>query len=430
MIKYTVIFLALIFLLYSSNALALLLSTEEQYNISTSNAFQNPSVDRYIEGINAMLKNDTAAAERRFTESINLDSSFSLPLIGLADIALRNQRKKEALTWLDKAVKVDPDNPQVYHALGRFYYLDRNPAKAETAFKKAISIDPKNLSAILDLADFYVNSQGNLDKAITVYRSALSINPNHAGAQHGFGMALAMKGEMLQAVTELHKASELAPHNPLPRQAIGRIYLSQGQMDKALHEFNEALRIEKDFVPALIDKGDIYLNQGNFKRALAEFQYTVKIAPLNDLVHLKLGMALQGLNRIPESEKAYLAALQLNPNHIIAYNNLAWMAAEKRKNLIQAEKWAKKAIEQAPEIPSFHDTLAWVYRAQGKLEEAEKTLSKAVKMNPQSAEIHYHLGQIYLDQKKIENAKTAFQTALKLDSNYFPALQALRKIEE
>lgn len=422
--KYRQGFLLLWFcLLLMNNASALLFDAEELRPQEKSK--QNPSVDRYVDGVIALSKNKLTTAKNNFSESYRLNPEFPLPLIGLADVALRNQQKKEALSWLQKALDIAPNNPHVYQSLGRFYSLDGKRSEAESAFQKAISLNPNGFSAHLDLADFYINILGNPEKAVAAYQAALNLNPVHAGAYHGLGMVLAIKGETAQAIVNFHKAIELAPTNPLPRQALGRIYHAEKQNDNALQEYDEALRIQKDFLPALIGKGDIYLDQGNFKRALHELQHAANIAAQNDQVQLKLGMALQGLGRFTDAEKAYLTGIQLNPDLALAYNNLAWMAAENKNNLTQALQWAHKAVDLSPKTSVFHDTLAWVYRAQGKLDAAEKTLSKAVEMQPQSAEIYHHLGMVYLEQKKLELARKAFQQAIEKDKNHLPTIRAL-----
>lgn len=41
----------------------------------------------------------------------------------------------------------------------------------------------------------------------------------------------------------------------------------------------------------------------------------------------------------------------------LAYNNLAWLLAERKIKLDEAVIWAKKAADLAPQLPHVQDTL-------------------------------------------------------------------------
>lgn len=411
---------------YSNQAASLLISPADMPQMPAS--AQNPALNRHIEGLQALEKNDLAVAERAFRESMALDPQAPQPLLGLADLALRNKNPKEAWAWLDKAQKLAPQNALVYQAIGRYHFAARQASRAVEALKKAQQLEPGSALIAIDLGEIYMQGLRQPDEAAAAYRRALSIDPQHAGAHYGLGTALTATGKLADAEAEYRKAATLAPDNPLPGQSLGSLYLQQGQTDKALTAFDGVLRIAPDFVPALLDKGDIYLGKGDLNRALSAFQHAVKVSPNYDVAQLKLGMAYQGLGRSAEAEKAYHTAIRINQNLGLAYNNLAWMGAESRKNLRQAEQWARKAVELAPRVSSFHDTLGWVYRAQKKFAQAEETFLKAAQMKPVSADIFYHLGMVYLDQNKTKEAGSAFRKALSIQKDYAPAQQALAKL--
>ena len=53
---------------------------------------------------------------------------------------------------------------------------------------------------------------GDLDGAITQFRSAISSSPNYAQAHYQLGIALQRKGEKDESSKEFRKAAELDPH--------------------------------------------------------------------------------------------------------------------------------------------------------------------------------------------------------------------------
>lgn len=419
------LFIVYLWLSLSNPASALLISPADMPKTPVS--APNPALSRHVEGLQALERKDLVAAEQAFQESMRLDPRAPEPLLGLADLALRKNQPAEAWGWLDKAAKLAPQNAMVHQAIGRYHFAMRQAPKAIDALKMAQKLDPNNALIAIDMGEIYMQGMQQPEQAVTAYRRALGINPQHAGAHYGLGVALANSGKLADAESELNSASALAPTNPLPKLALGKLYLKQRQSDKAMAALDATLKIQPDLVSARLDKGDIYTDKGELQRALSEFEHAAKVAPKYDVAQLKLGMAYQSLNRANEAEQAYLAAIRANPKLAMAYNNLAWMNVEKNRNLAQAERWAKKATELAPKVSGFFDTLGWVFRAQGKLSMAEAALLQASRLKPVSADIFYHLGMVYQDQKKTKQAVAAFRKALSIQKDYLPAQQALTK---
>ncbi len=411
----------------SGQAFALLMSPQGMPKLSSP--ADNPGVRRYEDGMSAFLRKDLAAAETAFKEAMKLDPASPLPLIGLADIAAQKKQMGEAWSWLQKAVKVAPQSGQPYDSMGRFYYNDKFYAKAEQAFKKALDLSPDNLLFNLDLADLYANGLKRPEASLPYYRKVIKLNPQHAGAYHGMGMVLWGLKQTSEAEASLRKAADLSANNPISLQALATLLVEQNKSDAALSTFQKALKIQPDFVPALMGTGDVYLGKGDMKQALAAYQQAVKLTPKYDIAHLKMGMALQGLGQQREAESAYKRAIASNPKLALAYNNLAWMAADSRTNLASAEQWARKAVELAPQVADFHDTLGWVYRAQARYAEAEKALNKATQLLP-SAQFYYHLGIVYQEQAKPREAEAAYQKSLSIQKDFTPSQHALNALKK
>lgn len=410
----------------SGPASAVLMSPRDMPSIPAQAS--SPFIQRYETGMLALTRKDWRAAEEAFQEASRLDPTSPLPLIGLADVAMQNKRPSVAWSWLEKAVKTAPQSGQPYHAMGRFHYNNKAYTKAENAFKKALALSPDNALFNLDMADLYASSLKKPEAALAFYRKAINQNPQHAGAYQGLGMALISLGKNTEAEAALRKAGELAKDNPIPWQALGKLLTEQNKMDGAHAAYQQALKIQPDFLPALMGRGDIFLGQGNMQQALLAYQQAIKQAPKYDMAHLKMGMALQGLNRQKEAETAYKAAITHNPKLALAYNNLAWLAADSRTNLAQAEQWARKAVELAPLVADFHDTLGWVYHAQARHAEAEKSLKKAIQMQA-SPQFLYHLGLVYQKQGKNKEAVNAYTRSLSLQKDFRPSQNALNALK-
>lgn len=74
-----------------------------------------------------------------------------------------------------------------------------------------------------------------------------------------------------------------------------------------------------------------------------------------------VGMILEMQGRIPEAQKKYERAIEINPNAAVAANNLAWMYTGQNVNLDTALQLAQTAKLQLPDSAEVDDTLGWVY---------------------------------------------------------------------
>jgi tetratricopeptide (TPR) repeat protein len=192
---------------------------------------------------------------------------------------------------------------------------------------------------------------------------------------------------------------------------------------------DRALTIQPTLADALELRGDIQQARRSPDKALADYSAAVLAQPDLVTAWLKQGIIQQQLGQYEEAKKSYLAAIKLDLKLSAAYNNLAWMETENRKNLEQAEVWAKKAVQLSPEIADYHDTLGWVYRARGNLKDAELSLQRATRLQHVPASVFYHLGVVLQEMGKPQEAAVAFEKTLTLDKNYPAAQQALQRLQ-
>jgi tetratricopeptide (TPR) repeat protein len=370
---------------------------------------QAPLPPSYRQGLEALVHRDLAEAERAFLQASQENPKAAAPLLGLAEIAYQRQDPKAAERYLKQAATVEPENFHVQTSLGRYLSLIGQYEKAEATLLKAAKQSSKTASAWMALGDFYATFVNRPKEAVNAYQEALKIEPNHAGAYYGLGMSYAKLGESAKALENLRQAARLEANNPLPWLAIGQVQAKQGQLDQALTAADQALKIQPGLASARELRGDILAAKGDQAAALREYESLLREAPKLADVQVKAGMLYQALGQLDKAEQAYRAAIAANPKHALAYNNLAWLAVERQQDLAQAASWAKEAVKLAPKVAQFHDTLGWVYRAQGKLREALKALEQAAKLAPADAAILHHLEVVQEELGKTAQVKETSQ---------------------
>lgn len=390
----------------------------------------SPADSDYSEAIKRMAAGDATAAEALFKSALEKDPGHANSLLGLAEIAARRNHTDLASKLIYRAVKADPNNAHAQASLGRLLAMQGRYSDAEVALKKAGALDRNLIRPRMDLADLYATALRKPVEAIALYRNVIAIAPNHAGAHYGYGMAQMRQGNPLEARTAFELSARLEPENPLPAIALARVSLQENSLDDAMTWIESALKVQPTFADALELRGDVQQARKSPESALADYAAAVRVQPNQVSALMKQGVLLQQMGRTDDAGKAYLLAVKINPKLPVAYNNLAWMAVENKKNLDQAEAWSKKAVDLGPEMADFHDTLGWVYRAKGNLKAAEQSLKRATSLKYAPASAFYHLGLVLQESGKPKEAADAFEKTLALDNAHRAAEQALRRLSE
>jgi tetratricopeptide (TPR) repeat protein len=98
-------------------------------------------------------------AEKNLKTALALapDDSFSLSILG--NLKFRQAKYDEALDALSRAAKADPKNPEIQNFLGLTLSEKGMRTAAETAFRKAVLLNPNYAGAQNNLAVFYLTQQ-------------------------------------------------------------------------------------------------------------------------------------------------------------------------------------------------------------------------------------------------------------------------------
>jgi tetratricopeptide (TPR) repeat protein len=399
---------------------------------STAKPPATPSVaqEKVDEGFQALRRGDNASAETAFKEAARLDPKLPGAYLGLAEVAGRRNDPAAVDSWLQKAMAADPKDAVALRTWAVQLYRRGRYTEAETAFKKLIALDPDSAEARADLAETYLVGLKKPKAAEEGYRAAIARDASYLRAYLGLAGALAAQRRIDDAVAVYRQAEALAPTDPTPPHSLSRLYASQAKFDLALAELDKAVKIDPSFLPAHLERGDLLLAKNDIDGAIAAYRTGAAAVKEPAVLYFRMGVAFQGAQRWSDAEKAYLEAVKYEPRMFGAYNNLAFMAAERKTRLDDALTWANKAIEISPKTTTLYDTLGWVYRARGELDLAVKALERAIADSPQQPNFRYHLGVVYAEQGKKKEAIAALQKALELDKNFRYAADARARLKE
>jgi len=93
-----------------------------------------------------------------------------------------------------RAMEINPENQQIYTALGECYESQGDHGRAEEMYKKALEINPENDLVYIEVGKSYLNER-YYEKAEEMFRKALEINPENDWAYLEVGRCYLYKGD-------------------------------------------------------------------------------------------------------------------------------------------------------------------------------------------------------------------------------------------
>ncbi len=175
-----------------------------------------------------------------------------------------------------------------------------------------------------NLGLFYLNNN-DVDRALTHFQRAISLDSKHYLAYNALGLALAIKGQLPEAQKAYLKCLEINPNFSEARNNLGSLYQEMGYLDQAEEEFRKALadpNYQTKELPTYNLARLCFLRE-EYEQALALVQNALHFNQRLAMAHNLKGLIMEKLNRLPEAIESYLSAVKLVPEDVNFNFNLA-----------------------------------------------------------------------------------------------------------
>jgi tetratricopeptide (TPR) repeat protein len=128
--------------------------------------------------------------------------------------------------------------------LGLVYSQQKELDKAETVIKYAITLNPQSSMGHSALGYVYYLAKRYPD-AIRFFKLAIELDPNNAGAHNNLGYTYAEIGiNVNESIREARKAVALNRNSAAYRDSLGWAYYAAGQYSEAVKELQKALELD------------------------------------------------------------------------------------------------------------------------------------------------------------------------------------------
>jgi Flp pilus assembly protein TadD len=170
-------------------------------------------------------------------------------LCGLSWTQAAIYRNEETL-WTE-TLKRNPDMWQAHNLLGVALFKKGDPADKAEAFKhfqRAVELNPENPEVHNNLGLGYA-TRGQTDQAIEEYKKAISLRDEPA-VRTNLAIALGAVQRYAEAEEQYRTALQMDPGNPSRYSNLGYVLMQQQRLEEASEQFRKALQIDPNLPQA------------------------------------------------------------------------------------------------------------------------------------------------------------------------------------
>lgn len=216
-------------------------------------------------------------------------------LLWLGKSLVMSGEPKRASDALEQAVKLQPSSSEAHQWLGRAYGRRAEnsnmlsaaslASKARQGFEKAVSLDGRNLPAMLDLLEYYVEAPGFMGGGIGKAQAlADKIKPLSATRYHFALARIAEKNKNVAAAEQNYRRAAELENSAGAWLDLGRFLAKQGRYQESEQAFVKAEQIDAKQPRILYERANAYVrarSNGDKARQLLQRYMTMPLG-VND----------------------------------------------------------------------------------------------------------------------------------------------------
>jgi len=303
------------------------------------------------------------------------------------------------------------------------YWLDRHEfiEDAETAYRLAISLNPKLVASWNNLGCLFQQHLGRYEEAEAAYRRAIEINPMFAMPWNNLGILLEKNlARYEEAEAAFRQAISIDPKFSWPWNNLGGLLKNHlSRYEEAETSYRQAIVLDPMYADAWNNLGNLLQDHlARYEEAETAYHQAIALDPKDAYPWIGLGDLLQShLARYEEAEAAYRQAIALDSKETAPWNNLGNLLQKHSTRYEEAEAAYRQAIAIDTTLPLPWCGLGKLFQNHlSNYEEAEASYRQAITIDPKDAIPWSGLGNLLHNQlARYEEAEAAYRQAIALD---------------
>ncbi|HWB10156.1 MAG TPA: tetratricopeptide repeat protein [Pirellulales bacterium] len=350
----------------------------------------------------------------------------------LGQLYWRGRQHNEAMEVMEALLDKSPNNADYVAGYARMLLDDNRLEDAERWIKRLEGLAPQAVRTA-ELRARALASRRRESKAVSVLESLLTVQPAPGADAPQFDrgqLAVLLEGianwkpahggpraeEFLKAAERQFRQAEADSPSPERKAALAAFLGRHGKVKEGL-QLCEELWASKELAAAaagymqLASRGG--LSTAQLENIEREIEGALAEQPESIVLISTLGRVYRAQGKYDQVEATYRRLLAVNPNNVVALNNLAVLLTLRHTQGDEPRQLIDRAVELGGPGAALLDSRAMVELAAGETGKAIRDLEEATTDEP-TPEYLFHLAQAHLQRNEIGAATQAIETAKSL----------------
>ena len=175
-------------------------------------------------------------------------------------------------------LKADQNNAQALHMLGVLHTEEQDFEGAITYFEKALAQDFENPTIYFSYGNA-LKGAGKSEQALEKYRVAQKLNTQYSQAYANAGVVLHELGSLPEALVQYEKALELNPAYAEVYSNRGALFKETGRLEEALQSYQRAIDLKPDYADAYYNRANLLESLQKLDLAIESFNKAIELHP-------------------------------------------------------------------------------------------------------------------------------------------------------
>ena len=366
------------------------------------NALQRKQPDKpfahQLRGQVELARKDVTKARQSFEQALRIDPLYFPATASLAVLDLREKKPDAARKHFDDLLVADPKNVRALIGLAEVRAQSGASKDELTALLgNAIRLNPAVAAPRVLLIELYLRSKDNR-AALNSAQEGIAALPDNPELVDALGRAQMASGDTTQAIGTFVKLAALQPRSPQPQMRLADAYMATNNLGAARESFQRALESTPKFLPAQRGLIMLELVDGHPDRAMAIARRVQTERPDQIAGYVFAGDIESSRMKWNSAAAQYEAGLKRGATTELAAKRHKALTAGNRT--AEAEAFAKGWIKEHPLDAAFRSYLGDTALARQEFQRAETEYLAVLKLQPHDATVLNNLAWLTYTLKK------------------------------
>ena len=333
-----------------------------------------------LRGRTLLAKQDIPGARKSFERSVALDATYFPSVASLAALDMVDKKPDDARKRFDAVLAKDPKNMQALLAIAELRARSGAP-KEEVAelIGKAVTANPTDKAPRLLLVDLHLRTK-DAKLALTAAQNAVAAIPDNPEVLDALGRAQQASGDTNQALATFNKVAGMQPLSPLPQLRLAAAHAAAKNPEASAASLRKALDIKPDLMDAQRGLMVLAMDAKRYDEAVLIAKSIQKQRPKDPEGYRLEGDIAASQRKWGVAADVYRNGLKLAPSTMLAAKlHTAYRSAGKNADM---DKFAATWLTDNPKDVAFRMFLADASASVRDYTSAEKMYLSVIQIDP------------------------------------------------